>query len=85
MSTRNPYIMDDLRDKPEATHAVLYILTMEDAQYYIERHLGREPTRKELDEMESSIRKGVESGLECWDEVMNTACEIAVDNLLKAN
>lgn len=55
---------------------VLFVLTDEDAQILARDKVGRELTDDELE----CVKKGVEFGLECWEEVMNTAIEEVINN-----
>ncbi len=47
----------------------LFVLTEDDAQHAAIESIGRTLTEDEL----HHVRKGLESGLECWDEVMRIA------------
>ena len=53
----------------------LFRLTDEDAQILAREKIGRELTGCELER----IKKGLEFGLECWEEVMITAIEEVAD------
>ena len=65
--------------KYEGDKNVLFILTDADAQIMAKERIGRELTEDEL----YSVRKGLEWGLECWNEVMSVAIDEAVRNNAK--
>lgn len=67
--------METLKEKAkyDGDRFVLFILTDEDAQTMAQTQIGRALTEDEL----YSVRKGLEWGLECWAEVMETAIEEA--------
>lgn len=49
----------------------IFLLSVEDAQIAALDRIGRRLTEEELE----SVRKGVEYGLECWCDVLNTAID----------
>ena len=55
---------------------ILFLLQDEDAQIIARAKIGRELTDDELE----LVKKGVEFGLECWEEVMTTAIEEVENN-----
>lgn len=55
---------------------VLYILTKEDAQSIAKEKIGRYLSEEVL----SLVKKGIESGLACWSEVMEDAIYEAVSS-----
>ncbi|MCD6456678.1 MAG: hypothetical protein J7K81_07835 [Methanophagales archaeon] len=54
---------------------ILFLLTDEDAQILAKERIGRELSYDELER----VKKGLEFGLECWEEVMITAIEEVAD------
>jgi len=50
-------------------HRVIFQITDLDVQFVAERKLGRSLSEDELD----LVKKGVEFGLECWEEVVGYA------------
>lgn len=61
--------------KTESGERILFVLTEEDAQFLAEAKFKRKLTDDELEQ----VQKGVEFGLEFWEEVMNVAIDDAVD------
>ena len=49
----------------------IFVISDEDVQYLAKRKIGRELTIEELEQ----VKKGVEFGLECWEDVVITAIE----------
>ncbi len=49
----------------------IFVLSVEDVQYLARKKIGRELTIEELE----LVQKGVEFGLECWEEVVLTAID----------
>ena len=49
----------------------IFTIQDEDAQHVAKRKIGRELTAEELDR----VKKGVEFGLDCWEEVVIFAIE----------
>ena len=66
--------LSDMKKWYKDDHLILFILTEEDAQTKAKEKIGRELTSDEM----RLVAKGVESGLECWDEVMGYAIDEAV-------
>lgn len=59
----------------------IYSLCEDDIRAELEsNHPEIEDIDKFIDDHKHSIRKGVEAGLKCWSEVMNTAVQNAVDD-----
>ena len=44
----------------------IFVICVEDVQYLAKRKIGRELTIEELEQ----VQKGVEFGLECWEDVV---------------
>lgn len=44
----------------------IFVISVEDVQYVAKEKIGRELTIEELEQ----VQKGVEFGLECWEEVI---------------
>lgn len=44
----------------------IFVISVEDVQYVAKKKIGRELTIEEL----QRIKKGVEFGLECWEDVI---------------
>ena len=58
----------------------IFQVGIDDAQYLAREKIGRELTIEELER----VRKGVEFGLECWEEVLICAIQDVVsDNATK--
>jgi len=49
----------------------IFVISVEDVQYVAKEKIGRELTIEELEQ----VKKGVEFGLECWEEVVIYAIE----------
>jgi len=49
----------------------IFAISVEDVQYLAKKKFGRELTIEELEQ----VQKGVEFGLECWEDVIITAIE----------
>jgi hypothetical protein len=49
----------------------IFVISAEDVQYLAKEKIGRKLTIEELEQ----VQKGVEFGLECWEEVVSTAIE----------
>jgi hypothetical protein len=44
----------------------IFVICVEDVQYLAKKKIGRELTIEELEQ----VKKGVEFGLECWEDVV---------------
>jgi len=44
----------------------IFVISVEDVQYVAKEKIGRELTIEELEQ----VKKGVEFGLECWEDVI---------------
>jgi len=44
----------------------IFVISVEDVQYVAKEKIGRELTSEELEQ----VKKGVEFGLECWEDVV---------------
>jgi hypothetical protein len=51
----------------------VFLLSVEDVQYVAREKIGRELSEDELED----VKKGVEWGLDCWEDVVG----YAIDNL----
>ncbi len=49
----------------------IFVISVEDVQYLAKNKMRRELTLGELEQ----VQKGIEFGLECWEEVVITAIE----------
>jgi len=49
----------------------VFVISVEDVQYFAKKKLGRKLSIEELEQ----VQKGVEFGLECWEDVVITAIE----------
>jgi len=54
----------------------IFVISVEDVQYLAKEKIGRELTFEELE----WVQKGVEFGLECWEEVVIYAIEELEDS-----
>ena len=54
---------------------ILWCLLESDAQDRAEERIGRKLTEDEL----RTVRKGLESGLGSWNEIMDVAIDLAID------
>lgn len=49
----------------------LFVISSKDVQYLAEKKIGRKLTLEELEQ----VKKGLEFGLECWEDVVNIAID----------
>lgn len=57
----------------------LFVISSKDIQYLAEKKIGRKLTVEELE----LVKKGLEFGLEYWEEVVNTTIDEVINNKIK--